>query len=217
MTILVCGIATLLSIMLSVGIVHVGGAFGERTRTQTAADAAALAAAAESALGGDGDPAGQAARFAQLNGAVLKRCLCEIGATAAQVEVAIGPTTARARAAFDPRRVLPPTASPGRLHPLLSSATQRLVELSNARVVVVSGWRSFEEQSALWDRALREHGSAEAADTWVARPGTSRHELGLAVDLGGDLDLALELIERYGLPLTRPLAHEPWHFELSLP
>jgi hypothetical protein len=41
------------------------------------------------------------------------------------------------------------------------------------------------------------------------------HNLGLAVDLGGDIDLALELIERLDLPLYRPLTNEPWHFELT--
>jgi hypothetical protein len=40
------------------------------------------------------------------------------------------------------------------------------------------------------------------------------HEMGLAVDLGGDLALAERLIERFGLPLASPLSHEPWHFEL---
>ena len=40
------------------------------------------------------------------------------------------------------------------------------------------------------------------------------HERGLAVDLAGDLDLAIEIIGRLDLPLHRPLPNEPWHFEL---
>jgi hypothetical protein len=40
------------------------------------------------------------------------------------------------------------------------------------------------------------------------------HERGLAVDLGGDLIRAVQLIEELDLPLYRPLANEPWHFEL---
>jgi hypothetical protein len=40
------------------------------------------------------------------------------------------------------------------------------------------------------------------------------HERGLAVDLGGDLALAADLIDELALPLWRPLANEPWHFEL---
>jgi LAS superfamily LD-carboxypeptidase LdcB len=59
------------------------------------------------------------------------------------------------------------------------------------------------------------YGDPEVADDWVARPGTSAHERGLAVDLGGDIALAVRLVERLDLPLSRPMAHEPWHFELS--
>jgi hypothetical protein len=41
------------------------------------------------------------------------------------------------------------------------------------------------------------------------------HERGLAVDLGGDVEEAAELVRKLGLPLHRPLANEPWHFELA--
>jgi hypothetical protein len=61
---------------------------------------------------------------------------------------------------------------------------------------------------------LERYGDAEAADDWVARPGTSMHERGLAVDLGGDLVLAESLIIELGLPIHSPLPNEPWHFEL---
>jgi hypothetical protein len=40
------------------------------------------------------------------------------------------------------------------------------------------------------------------------------HELGLAVDLQGDVETAARLVEELGLPLWRPMAYEPWHFEL---
>lgn len=216
MTVLVAGVSIVLGLCLSLGVIRVGEAIGHRARAQTAADAAALAAVAESALGGGGDPREQALRFARLNGAVLEDCLCVPGATAAQVKVRIGSASASARAAFDPTRVLPAPVSPGRLHPVLEAAVTRLLEASGNRITVVSGLRSFEEQNDLWEEALREHGSVEAADDWVAPPGTSMHERGLAVDLGGDLDLVRDLIERLRLPLVSSLAHEPWHFELRL-
>lgn len=216
MTVLVAGISLVLCLVLSMGVSRVGEVIAERTRAQTAADAAALAAAAESALGGGQDPKGQATRFARLNGAVLEECLCVPGATAAQVRVRIGLASASARAVFDAARALPVGIAPGRLHPVLEASLARLAEASGNRVFVVSGARSFEEQSALWEEALQEHGSPEIADDWVARPGTSMHERGLAVDLGGDLDLARDLIERLRLPLVASLSHEPWHFELRL-
>ena len=217
MTVALCGIAVLLSCLLGMGVVKVGGTVTERTRAQAAADAASLAAAAESSLAGGGDPSLEAARFARLNGASLERCLCEPGATAAQVEVVFGSASARARAAFDPERVLPAVIDGDGLHPLLDGAVDRLLGAANGKVMIVSGARSTAEQASLWSQALDRHGSPEAADDWVARPGTSKHEQGLAVDLGGDLQLALDLVERLGLPLTRPLPHEPWHFELATP
>ena len=217
MTIVVAGISLLLSLMLATGIARVGDAIRDRARAQTAADAAALAAVAESALTGHGDPRSEATRFAELNGGVLDACLCSPGATAAQVRVTVGAASASARAAFDPGRVLPVATGTTGLHPLLAAAVDRLISGSGGEVFVVSGHRSPVEQAVLWERALREHGSPEAADDWVARPGTSMHEKGLAVDLGGDLALARVLIESLDLPLVPSLSHEPWHFELRRP
>jgi len=82
-------------------------------------------------------------------------------------------------------------------------------------VSLVSGFRSSADQALLWETALDRYGDPEVADDWVARPGTSMHERGLAVDLSGDLDRAASLVRELGLPLIRPLANEPWHFQLS--
>jgi LAS superfamily LD-carboxypeptidase LdcB len=126
---------------------------------------------------------------------------------------------AEARAVLDPEAIFPaPVPSDAsamdHLHPSLDSAVRRLIQAAAGRLRVVSGFRSTARQTELWDQALARYGSAEAADDWVARPGRSMHERGLAVDLAGDLDLAVELIGRLGLPLHRPLPNEPWHFEL---
>jgi hypothetical protein len=82
-------------------------------------------------------------------------------------------------------------------------------------VRVLSGFRSRAQQSVLWADALATYGDPELADDWVAPPGFSMHERGLAVDLGGDLDLARRLIGELGLPLVQPLSHEPGHYELA--
>ena len=214
MTLLLTGISVLLSVVLSGFVVKVGDVASTRARAQLAADAAALAAAAESATYGSGDPEAVARNFARANGAELTHCLCRSGATAAQVTVAVGEAEARARAVFDPSRVVP-MGRAGAMHPALASAVGRLMAASGGRVTVVSGHRSAVEQAALWQEALARYGSAEAADDWVARPGTSMHELGLAVDLGGDVELAARIAADLGLPLSRPLANEPWHFELT--
>lgn len=214
MTILVGFTAVLLSGVFVAGTAVVGRGVVDRARAQAAADAAALAAVAEASLSGTGSPSSVAAQYARLNGARLVSCLCAPGDTAAQVTVAYGDATARARAVFDPDRVVPAGDWATGLDPRLASAVASLIDAARGRVTVVSGYRTSEQQALLWDAALDRYGDPETADDWVAPPGSSAHELGRAVDLGGDLDLAVELTRRLGLPLHRPLPHEPWHFEL---
>ncbi|MGH2694159.1 MAG: D-alanyl-D-alanine carboxypeptidase family protein [Actinomycetota bacterium] len=188
----------------------------DRMRAQLAADAAALAAAAEAVPYGSADPRAQALLYARHNGGELVACACEPGATSATVTVRVDGVEARARAVIDPSLLQPLAVaydSTG-LHPSLAAAVERLLMASGGTVRVVSGLRSGERQAQLWEEALRRYGRPEAADDWVAPPGHSMHELGLAVDLGGDLERAVELIRELGLPLHRPLANEPWHFEL---
>lgn len=204
-----------LTLLLSTFLVDLGAMSARRAHAQTAADAAALAAVAESAPFGGGAPALEARRFALANGATLIDCICDAGSDAAEVLVAIGDVRARARAVIDPELFLPAQQTAVGLDPALAVALDELLGASAGRVSLVSGFRSVEEQRALWDAAVARYGSAERADDWVAPPGASMHNLGLAVDLGGDLDLAVALIEELDLPLWRPLSNEPWHFELE--
>jgi hypothetical protein len=215
-TLLCSGLCLGLALLLTLFGIRLGDAATNATRAQTAADAAALAAVAESTVFGDGDPARAAARMAELNGADLVSCLCEAGATAAQIEVEVEGVQRAARAVFDSDALAPagPTLS-GQLHPSLRAAVDRLIRASGGAIRIVSGYRSHAEQARLWAEAVDRYGDPEIADDWVARPGTSAHERGLAVDLGGDIELAVRLVHTLGLPLLRPLQHEPWHFELS--
>ena len=216
MTILIAGIGVVLSLTLAGFFGQLGEASGDRFQAQTAADAAALAAVAESGPYGHGQPERMADMYARMNGGRVTECRCQAGATAVQVEVSVDGVSASSRAVIDPTMLAPALfgAGGGHLHPLLASAVDSLVGASGGSIFVNSGYRSGAEQSFLWAEALKKYGSAEAADDWVAPPGTSMHERGLAVDLGGDIALALRLIERLGLPLWRPMDHEPWHFEL---
>lgn len=216
MTLLLTVLATTLAVALAAFSADIARISAVKGRAQVAADAAALAAVAESSLYGGGQHRQQAAWFAHANGGRLLECLCEPGATAVQVRVAVDEVVAEARAVFDPTKLMPATVafSGAGLHPLLNSAVDRLINAAGGRVYVVSGRRSPAKQSILWADALARYGSAEAADDWVARPGTSMHEKGLAVDLGGDVEVAAAIVENLDLPLHRPLSHEPWHFEL---
>lgn len=102
-------------------------------------------------------------------------------------------------------------------------------------IVPVSGWRSGEEQRQIWEDSLQKNGM-EFTGTYVAFPGHSEHESGLAIDLGLKKDVidfirpdfpcdgicgrfrALApdygFIERYpkGKEAVTHIGYEPWHF-----
>lgn len=79
---------------------------------------------------------------------------------------------------------------------------------------VNSGWRSEKYQEQLFEQAVSQYGSEAKAARWVARPGTSVHEAGQAVDLGPDK--ADEWLSEHGAAygLCQIYTNEPWHFEL---
>lgn len=64
---------------------------------------------------------------------------------------------------------------------LLAACVQRVNGLRE--IVPVSGWRSQTEQQSIWDSTLAEHG-ADFTHRYVALPGCSEHQTGLAIDLG---------------------------------
>jgi len=209
------------SLMCGSILVALGGAVQSRARAQTAADAAALAAVFESGPYGSADPESRAREYARLNDARLIDCDCAPGATEMEVEVVLDGSTARARAVIELDKLAPAPAPPSGavattgLQPAMRRAVDSLIAASNGRVYLVSGERTTARQTELWNEALEKYGDPEIADDWVARPGTSNHETGLAVDLGGDIGLAVSLVDELGLPLWRPMSWEPWHFELT--
>lgn len=102
-------------------------------------------------------------------------------------------------------------------------------------IVPVSGWRSRSEQQSIWDESMRDNGE-EYTRTYVALPGHSEHQTGLAIDLGlrqehidficpefPDTGICGRFKERaadYGFVLRYPagrenitgIGYEPWHF-----
>lgn len=103
-------------------------------------------------------------------------------------------------------------ADQGGLVPAFDQALGRLIEAVPG-LSVSSGYRSPERQAVLFQDAVRRYGSEQAARKWVAPPGSSKHNQGIAADLGGNVgSLNPELLRRFGL--WRPMAHEPWHVEL---
>lgn len=75
-------------------------------------------------------------------------------------------------------------------------------------VTSASAFRTRAEQEALWIKYGRN-------TKRVARPGTSRHESGFAIDIDRKSAQALEttgMFKKYGF--HRPLSNEPWHVEM---
>ena len=142
MTLLLGAIGTTLALLLAGFAADLAAASTSRARAQVAADAAALAAVAESGPYGEGQHERVAARFAVANGARLLECLCEPGATAVQVRVAVDDVVADARAIFDPQMLMPGvTYAAEDLHPMLRAATDRLLAAAKGAVTLVSGRR----------------------------------------------------------------------------
>lgn len=102
--------------------------------------------------------------------------------------------------------------SPTGFTPAFQKALNRLLEETG--LSVTSGYRSPQKQAELFAAAVRKYGSESAARKWVAPPGRSKHNHGVAADLGGDLSkLNDAVLRRYGL--YRPMPYEPWHVELQ--
>lgn len=103
------------------------------------------------------------------------------------------------------------------------------------QIVPVSAWRSMAEQQAIWDQSLADSGQ-EFTTRYVAVPGHSEHQTGLAIDLAlrqekidfirpyfpyeGICQTFRERAAVYGFiqryqedkqPVTQ-IGHEPWHF-----
>lgn len=98
---------------------------------------------------------------------------------------------------------------------VFNSAIQKLIAASGGKISVSSGKRSSDRQTQLWAEALKKYGSPKKARKWVAPPGHSKHELGLANDLKfadpATRAWAHQHAGEYGLIF--PLANEAWHVE----
>ena len=124
-----------------------------------------------------------------------------------------------------------------RLHARARAMLDQLLTVVGGRgaIVPVSGYRPRSEQQAIWDGALAEHGQ-KFTETYVAAPGCSEHQTGLAIDLGenrpevdflcpafpdsGPCGALRRRAAEFGFVLRYPagkeavtgIGHEPWHF-----
>ena len=180
---------------LGFGLGRLGGLVNTRAAAQSAADAAALAGAAAGE--------GAARELAAANGAEVRRLERDDGEV--EVEVRIGRVTAVARAA-GAGGVGGGVRAAG-LVPELRAALVQAGRLLGAPVPITSGWRSTATQQRLYD--------ARRANPFpVARPGTSMHERGRAVDVPRSFVARLAAVAP-AVGLCHPWPEtDPVHFEL---
>lgn len=124
-----------------------------------------------------------------------------------------------------------------RLRPQATKAYNQMVKAakkSGVRVKLISGYRSYNRQSQLFNQYTRQYGK-KYAERISAKPGTSEHQTGLAADVGNyngacALQSCFENTpvgkwmrqnaHKYGFILRYPkgqesvtgYAYEPWHF-----
>lgn len=132
-------------------------------------------------------------------------------------------------------------ANPNYPHILINCKVANALQLvlktisSGNEIIPVSGYRSFEEQTKIYDDSLKENGEI-FTKKFVALPGRSEHQTGLAIDLAlnkEEIDFICPdfpyegicevfrqtaydygFIERYpkGKENITGISHEPWHF-----
>jgi len=103
----------------------------------------------------------------------------------------------------------------------------------DSSVTVISGYRTYEYQEELYNQKVSEDGALEAAK-WIAKPGSSEHHTGFAVDFGvytdngksseysgkGKYSWINENAYKFGFIVRYPddkkditgIFYEPWHF-----
>ncbi|MCZ0702056.1 LAS superfamily LD-carboxypeptidase LdcB [Natronobacillus azotifigens] len=140
----------------------------------------------------------------------------------------VDPNVSHAVGQGDPRRLMRAEAAEA-LESLFAHAESEGLEL-----VAVSGYRSYDRQKVIYENNVAARGQ-EHADQFSARPGTSEHQTGLAMDISAAsvalaLDQAFEQTSEgswvaehahlHGFILRYPdgktditgYAYEPWHF-----
>ncbi|MCM1127680.1 MAG: D-alanyl-D-alanine carboxypeptidase family protein [Lachnospiraceae bacterium] len=123
------------------------------------------------------------------------------------------------------------------LHKQAATMLFSLLKKSHAggQVTAVSGYRSYTEQVSIWEDTLARKGIS-FTEKYVARPGCSEHQTGLAIDLAqtspsidyvcpafpkeGAIASFCDMAPQFGFVLRYPkekeavtqIGYEPWHF-----
>ena len=122
-----------------------------------------------------------------------------------------------------------------RIYPYLQEMSDAARE-ADVHMVVADGYRSMEDQQETMNEKVEEYKqrvyvnfiAEKMAEKWVAVPGTSEHQLGLAVDINADIQnygwevygWLAEHAHEYGFIQRYPedktkitgISYEPWHY-----
>ena len=103
------------------------------------------------------------------------------------------------------------------LDPLLAAAytlAENQAHRDGVPLSITSGYRTWAEQERMWQDAIVQYGSPDAARHWVLPPAESTHVTGRAIDVGPQIgaDWLHANGNRWGL--CRLYENEWWHFEL---
>ncbi len=157
-------------------------------------------------------------RVAKETAAALHEELAQANAALAAMEASLGQI---------PSITITPPSAPSAAAPLANvaglnsafesslSALAAAAREAGHEIKVNSGFRTIERQAELFAAAVRKYGSEAEARRWVAPPGRSNHNVGLAADLGFGSDAARQWVHdnaaQFGLQF--PLSNEDWHIE----
>ena len=121
----------------------------------------------------------------------------------------------------------PGNASYDKLDPRMKDKVGKLVSASGGKVWINQGWRSPVEQEQGFLRRYQPDPNGDR--TWrgqkwslknpndfpLASPGRSNHEIGMAVDMGGDMAWLQQNAGRFGLKHFAQVNNEPHHLQLA--
>lgn len=109
----------------------------------------------------------------------------------------------------------PQTGNMSGFYAPFKSDLDRLIAEAPGAVTVTSGYRTPERQRELWDQHAAKYPDPEVRDDYVARPGSSSHNYGLAADLSFASPEVQQWVHdnsaKYNLQFR--MDHEGWHIE----
>lgn len=117
------------------------------------------------------------------------------------------------------REIKEGTERPQQLHPQVLARFHSAQAAANAEGITMtidSGYRDLETQNYLYQQAIKEYKTPEAAMKWVLPADLSRHPWGLALDVNLNHDKSgASWLEANGATygLCRVYENEWWHFE----